>query len=269
MEKKFFTRTVPGCHHTPTRLLLRLTLTLTLTLAFTLPLLAQDPVAILKKSEEIRRGTESAQAEMTMTIVRPTWERSMSLKTWSKGDDHALILVTAPVRDKGMATLKIKNEVWNYMPSIGRTVKLSRSMMSQSWMGSDFSNNDLVQEVSIITDYDHKMLPEKTIEGRKCWTIELIPHEDVAVVWGKVVINIDQKDYLQLRSEFYDEDGILVNLMQASKIKEMGGHTVASRLEMVPVEEDGHKTVMEYVSLKFDQDIDQSFFSVQNMQRVR
>lgn len=242
---------------------------LALILALAIPLFAQDPVAILKKSEEVRRGTESAQAEMTMTIVRPTWKRSMSMKMWSRGDEYAMVLVTAPARDKGMSTLKIEDEVWNYMPSIGRTVKLSRSMMSQSWMGSDFTNNDLVQEVSVITDYDHKMLPEKVIEGRKCWTLELIPHEDVAVVWGKVVITIDQKDYLQLRSEFYDEDGILVNVMEASKIMEMGGHTIASRLEMIPVEEDGHKTVMEYTSLKFDQDIEKSFFSVQNMQRVR
>jgi outer membrane lipoprotein-sorting protein len=233
------------------------------------PAMAQDPVAILKKSEEIRRGTESAQAEMTMTIVRPSWKRSMSLKAWNKGDEHALILVTAPARDKGMSTLKIDDEVWNYMPTIGRTVKLSRSMMSQSWMGSDFTNNDLVQEISIINDYDHKMLPEKTIEGRKCWVIELIPHEDVAVVWGKVVLHVDQKDYLQLRSEFYDEDGYLVNVMQGSEIKVMDGHTVASRLEMIPVEEEGHKTVMEYTSLKFDQDMEESFFSVQNMKRVR
>ncbi|MEM0997304.1 MAG: outer membrane lipoprotein-sorting protein [Bacteroidota bacterium] len=233
------------------------------------PLVAQDPVEILRKSEEVRRGTESAQAEMTMTIVRPSWKRSMSLKTWSKGEENALILVTAPARDKGMSTLKIERDVWNYMPSIGRTVKLSRSMMSQSWMGSDFTNNDLVQEVSVIYDYDHKILGEKEIEGRKCWIMELVPHADVAVVWGKVVIHIDQEDYLQMRSEFYDEDGYLVNVMQASDIKQMGGHTVATRLEMIPVEEDGHKTVMEYQSLKFDADIDPTFFSVQNMKRVR
>lgn len=254
---------------TITSTLWRRAFALVLTLALALPLFSQDPVAILTKSEEARRGTESAQAEMTMTIVRPTWKRSMSMKMWNRGDEHALVLVTAPARDKGMSTLKIDDEVWNYLPSIGRTVKLSRSMMSQSWMGSDFTNNDLVQEVSIITDYDHKMLPEKTIAGRKCWTIEMIPHEEVAVVWGKVVINIDQQDYLQLRSEFYDEDGILVNVMQGSKIVEMGGHTIASRLEMIPVEEEGHKTVMEYTSMKFDQNIEKSFFSVQNMKRVR
>ena len=230
---------------------------------------AQSPKEIIQKAEEIRRGVESAQAELTMTIIRPSWERSMSLKSWNKGDDYSLILITAPARDKGMATLKREKEVWNWMPKIERTIKLPPSMMSQSWMGSDFKNNDLVQDISIIHDYDHKLMQDSVIEGRKCWKLELIPHEDVAVVWGKIYTWVDQQDYLTLRSEFYDEDGYLINVMQASNIKQMDGRTFATRLEMIPVEEDGHKTVMEYNSITFDKQIPESFFSVQNMKRVR
>ena len=230
---------------------------------------AQTPKDIIEKAEEIRRGVESAQADLTMTIIRPSWERSMSLKSWNKGDDYSLILVTAPARDKGVASLKREKEVWNWMPKIERTIKLPPSMMSQSWMGSDFKNNDLVQDVSIINDYDHTLMEDSVIEGRKCWKIELIPHEDVAVVWGKIHTWIDQKDYLTLRSEFYDEDGYLVNVMQASNIKPMDGRTFATKLEMIPIEEEGHKTVMEYNSIIFDKQIPESFFSVQNMKRVR
>lgn len=142
-------------------------------------------------------------------------------------------------------------------------------MMSQSWMGSDFTNNDLVQEVSIIDDYDHRVLKDSTVEGRSCWKIELIPHEDAAIVWGKIYSWVDKADYITLRSEFYDEDGYLINVMQSSNIRTMGGRTFATKLEMIPVEEDGHKTVMEYQSISFDGALSDDFFSVQNMKRVR
>lgn len=229
----------------------------------------QDAKEIIRQAEEVRRGVETSQAEMTMTIVRPDWTRSMSMKSWSKGDEFALMLITAPARDAGTATLKRGNEVWNWAPRIERTIKLPRSMMSQSWMGSDFTNNDLVQEVSIIDDYDHRVLKDSTIEGRACWKIELIPHEDAAIVWGKIYSWIDKTDYLTLRSEFYDEDDYLINVMQSSNIRTMGGRTFATKLEMIPVEEDGHKTVMEYQSISFDGALNDAFFSVQNMKRVR
>ncbi|MEL7531477.1 MAG: outer membrane lipoprotein-sorting protein [Bacteroidota bacterium] len=230
---------------------------------------AQDAAAIIKKAEEVRRGIESSQSEMTMTIVRPKWTRSMSMKSWSKGDDYALIVVTAPAAEEGSATLKRSDEVWSYIPKVGRTIKLSRSMMSQNWMGSDLTNDDLVREVSLITDYEHKILKDSTIEGRKCWKIELIPHEDVAVVWGKVHMFVDQKDYLQMRTESFDEDGYLVNVMQASQIKTIGGRAYTAKMEIIPVEEEGNKTILEYTSLKFDVPLDDTFFSVQNLKRIR
>lgn len=245
-------------------------LTLGLLLLTSLPAFAQvDVKDIIRKTEEKRRGIESSQAEITMTIIRPEWTRSMSLKSWSKGDDYAMMLVTAPARDKGTATLKREKEVWNWMPTIERTIKLPPSMMSQSWMGSDFTNNDLVQEVSIIDDYDHKILKDSTIQGRACWKIQSIPHEGVAVVWGKIHAFIDKTDYLMLRSEYFDEDGYLVNILQASGIKNIGGRTFAAKLEMIPVEEKGNKTVLEYQNIIFDQDIPETFFSVQNMKRLK
>ncbi len=246
----------------------------TISLLFTLllalqPAFGQSAKDIIRKSEEIRRGVQSSQAEMTMTIVRPDWTRTMSLKSWSKGDDYALMLVTAPARDAGMATLKRSNEVWNWVPRIERTIKLPRSMMSQSWMGSDFTNNDLVQEVSIIDDYEHRILKDSTIQGRNCWKIELIPHDEAAVVWGKVISFVSKTDYLVLRSEYFDEDGYLINVLQSSGIKTLGGRTFATKLEMIPMENPGHKTVLEYQNIVFDQPFTDEFFSVQNMKRVR
>ena len=230
---------------------------------------AQNPQEILRKSEEKRRGINSSQAEMTMTIIRPEWSREMKMKSWSQGEDFALILVTAPARDKGTANLKRKKEVWSWVPRIERTIKLPPSMMSQSWMGSDLKNEDLVQEYSLISDYDHRMLDPETIEGRLCHQIELIPHEDAAVVWGKIIMWIDQKDLLQLKTEFYDEDDYHINTMRATEIKELGGRILPTRMEIVPQEEEGHKTVLEYHDIVFDKNLPAAFFTVQNMKRVR
>ncbi|MEO1451739.1 MAG: outer membrane lipoprotein-sorting protein, partial [Bacteroidota bacterium] len=140
---------------------------------------------------------------------------------------------------------------------------------SQSWMGSDLTNEDLVREVSIVNDYDHKMLGDSTIEGRKCWKLELVPHEDVPVVWGKIHVWVDQQDYLQMLIKYYDEDGYLVNVMTASNIQNMGGRPFTQKMTITPVEEEGHSTILEYQSLKFDGKIPDAFFSVQNMKRVR
>jgi len=195
---------------------------------------AQDAKEIVRKADEKARGN-SSRGELTMKIVRPSWTREMSLKIWSKGTDLALVLVTAPARDKGTASLKRKKEIWNWQPSIDRVIKLPPSMMMQSWMGSDFTNDDLVKESSIVNDYTQKIIKDSTIDGRPCWKIELTPKPDAPVVWGKVYTWIDKKDYIEMRNEFYDEDGQLVNTMLSSGIKLMGGEMLASHMEMIPV----------------------------------
>lgn len=230
---------------------------------------AQDASSIVRKAEEKARGVKSLQAEMTMTIVRPKWTREVSMKTWSKGDEYALIFITGPQRDKGTANLKRGREVWTWMPRVERTMKLPPSMMGQSWMGSDFTNDDLVREFSLSEDYTHKLLGDSTIEDRKCHKIELTPKEDAAVVWGKVILFITENDYLQLKAEYYDEDNYLINIMQSSDIRELGGRTLPTKMEMIPVEEPGHKTVMTYTSMTFDKAMDDSFFTLQNLKRVR
>ena len=240
-----------------------------LIMLFAMPAFAQDAKEIIRESEKRFRGIKSLEAEITMTIVRPKWTREMSMKSWSKGDDYALILVTGPERDKGTTNLKRGREVWSWMPRIERSIKLPPSMMSQAWMGSDFTNDDLVREFSIVEDYSHELGEDSVIQGRTCWKIILTPNEDAAVVWGRVIMFVSQEDYLQLRSEFYDEEGYLVNVMQGSEIEERDGRKLVTKMEMIPVEEEGQKTVIKYGNMKFDKDIPDSFFSIQNMKRVR
>jgi len=245
---------------------------LMLTTLILLPLFAQaqsmDATDIIRRADEKMRG-ESSYAELKMTIVRPTWSREVEMKSWSLGNDYALILIMAPARDKGMATLKRDQEIWNWQPSIDRVIKLPPSMMLQSWMGSDFTNDDLVQESSIVTDYDHNLVGQDTINGLNCYKIELVPKPDAPVVWGRILSWVSQEEYLQLRTEFYDEDDYLVNTMYGKEVKEMDGRMLPSVMEMIPADEEGHKTIITYEDIDFGIDLNKSFFSIQNMKRIR
>lgn len=171
---------------------------------------AQDIKEIIRKSDEKFRGSSST-GSFSMTIERPTWSRTISMKSWSLGTEYSLIYVTSPAKEKGQVFLKRKSEMWNWVPSIERMVKIPPSMMMQSWMGSDFTNDDLVRESSIVKDYTHKLLGEEIVAAYSCYKVELIPLENAPVVWGKVLMWVSKKDYLWLKAEFYDEDDILVS----------------------------------------------------------
>jgi len=203
-----------------------------------------------------------------MRIVRPTWQREIEMKTWTRGNDYTLVYIEAPARDEGTAYLKRGNEMWNWVPKVGRVVKLPPSMMMQSWMGSDFTNDDLVEQSSIVTDYTHKVLGDTTISDYDCWKVELTPKEDAAVVWGRIVMHVSKEEYLELRTEFYDEDNEIVNLMQGMDVKEFDQRTIPSRVEMIPMDEEGKKTVLLYRAITFNTGIPENFFSIQNMKRI-
>jgi hypothetical protein len=228
---------------------------------------AQEPLAIIKKADAKSRG-DYAQQELKMTIVRPDWSRSITMKSWSKGTDYSSLLVTAPAKEKGQVFLKRQSEMWNWIPSIERMVKIPPSMMMQSWMGSDFTNDDLVRESSIVVDYTHTLLGNETIDDAGCWKIQLDPKPDAPVVWGKVILWIDKK-YNQRKAEYYDEDGSLVSTMHLSEIKFMHDREIPTRMEMIPAGESNRKTVVEILSAVFNKPLPESYFSIQNMKIVR
>ena len=228
-------------------------------------LLAKD---IVKKADDNMRG-KTSQADITIQIIRPTWSREMNMKVWTKGDDYSMILVTSPAKEKGTVFLKRVKEVWNWIPSIERNIKLPPSMMSQSWMGTDFTNDDLVKEVSSVSDYEHKHLGKETIAGKDSYKIEMIPKPSAAIVWEKVIVWIDTIDFLQLKAEFYDEDGELVNIMNSSDIKVLGGKKITSKIEMFPTDKEGHSTVIIYNNIIFDEPINDNFFTTRNMKQLK
>ena len=159
--------------------------------------------------------------------------------------------------------------MWNWVPGIERMIRIPPSMMMQSWMGSDFTNDDLIKESSLVKDYEQKLLGKEQLEGYNCYKIELVPHEDAAVVWGKILMWITDKDYLWLKGEYYDEDNELVNTEILSDIKKMDDRIMPTHLEMIPAGKPGQKTTMIFEEIDFDVGLSESFFSIQNMKRVR
>jgi len=229
---------------------------------------AQDIKEIIRISDEKFRGT-SSDGEMTMIIQRPSWSREVTMKNWSLGTKFSLIYITAPAKEKGQVFLKREKEMWNWVPNIERMIKIPPSMMMQSWMGSDFTNDDLVRESSIVKDYTHKLLDEEIVNGYNCYKIELIPLDDAPVVWGKVIMWVSKEDYYWLKGEYYDEDGNLVNTEILSEIKQMDDRKIPTRMEMIPADEPGNKTIIIFKNMKFSVKLDESFFSQQNMKKVR
>ncbi len=246
-------------------------LTLLLLWGMTLPMLGQElsPQEIVRKADEKFNGEKTSISQMAMTIVRPTWERTVELKSWSSGREYSLTLITAPAKDKGQSFLKRDNEMWSWNPTIDRLIKLPPSMMSQGWMGSDYTNDDILKESSVVNDYDHEIIGEELIEDRLCYKIKMVAKEDAAVIWGFQIRWIDKKDFLFLKSELYDEDGYLIRTELGKEIKSMGGRLIPSLLEIIPEEEEGQLTIVKIKEIEFNTPIKDSFFSQQNMKRVR
>jgi outer membrane lipoprotein-sorting protein len=224
---------------------------------------------IVRKADEKFNGEKSSYSVMSMTIIRPTWQRTIDIKNWSLGRDFALALITSPPKEAGQTFLKRGSEMWSWNPAISRLIKLPPSMMSQGWMGSDYTNDDILKESSVVNDYTHEIIGEEEIEGRLCYKIKMTAKEDADIVWGKQIRWIDKKDFLVLKAELYDEDGYLVRTETGSDIKIMDGRAVTSRIELVPEEEPENNTVLEIQEIKFNIPVEENFFSQQNMKRIR
>lgn len=226
-----------------------------------------NPRDLIQSAMDHYRGL-SSYSEMTMTIHRPDWQRSMSMRSWTKGEKTTLVRVTKPKKDTGNGTLTKDNNMWTYAPKVNRIIKVPSSMMRQSWMGSDFSNKDISKSTDIIDQYDHKLLETRQQDGHKIYVIESIPHEDAAVVWGREVITV-RDDYVLIEQQFWDQDNVLVKSMKALEIKELGGRTVASIIRMGKLDEPEEWTEMSVQNIKFDVAHDDSLFTLSNLRNPR
>jgi outer membrane lipoprotein-sorting protein len=228
---------------------------------------ANEARDIVRAAIEYWRGL-SSYGEMTMIIHRPDWERSMSMRAWTQGDDRSLVRVTAPKKDRGNSTLIDEDNMWSYSPKINRVIKVPSSMMGQSWMGSDFSNKDISRVDDIIDQYDHSIASREELDGQTVYQIESIPHEEAAVVWGREVLTI-RDDHVVLEHSFYDQDGELVKKLVSLEIAEMGGRIIATRQRMHKVEEPDEWTEIVVDSMEYDLELRDSLFTLSNLRNPR
>ncbi len=242
-----------------------------LVMLLALPLAAaaepSDARQIVSDAIEHWRGL-SSYSEMTMVIHRPDWERSMSMRAWTKGDEHSLVRVTEPKKDRGNGTLIDDDSMWTFSPKVNRVIKIPSSMMGQSWMGSDFSNKDVAKVDDIIDQYDHTILGVEEVDDVTIWEIESVPHEEAAVVWGREVLKI-RDDYVVLEHRFYDQDGELVKKLVSLEIDELGGRTVATRQRMGEIESPEEWTEIRIDAVEYDIDIDDNVFTLSNLRNPR
>ena len=226
-----------------------------------------DPKELIVKAMDHWRGLTS-RGTMTMVIQRPDWRRSMSMASWSRGDKHSLVRVTAPPKDSGNGTLLVDNNMWTYTPKINRVIKVPSSMMSQSWMGSDLSNKDISKSTDIIDQYDHTLLQTREEDGHTLYVIQSVPHEEAAVVWGREVLTI-RDDYVLMEQQFWDQDGELVKTFTTTQVQEMGGRTVATVMRMQEVGKPDQWTEMRVDEVEFDVDLPGNLFTLSNLRNPR
>ena len=221
---------------------------------------------IVSRCDNLARGNESF-AQITMTISRPAWSRTMIMEAWTRKTEEVFVRVLAPKKDKGMTFLKKRREAWQYVPSIERVVKVPPSMMLQSWLGSDFTNDDVVRADSVVESYTHSIAGETNEQGIAYWIIDAVPKPDAAVVWGKVRLKVRKGSYIADRIEYFDEDGKLVRRCDMSDIRDIEGTTLPVCCTVYDLERPGNKTEMRYDRLTFKPDIGPDTFTERNLSK--
>ena len=230
---------------------------------------AEDITAqgLVEESFNYMRGKASV-STVIMTIHRPDWERKMTIKAWTRGQNYSLFYIDAPPKDHGNGTLKKAREMWMYNPKINRVIKVPPSMMSQSWMGSDFSNNDLAKSDSLLTDYTHSLEGTESHDGKKVYLIKSIPKADAPVVWGMQKLKI-REDLIWLSQEFFDEDLEPVKAMTTLDIQMLGGKMYPKIWRMSKVGEENKYTELNYTSLVFKSALPDSLFTLTSLRKAR
>ena len=226
-----------------------------------------DATRIVREAIDHWRGL-SSYTEMTMVIHRPDWERSMTMRAWTKGKDQTLVRVVEPKKDRGNGTLTDANSMWTFSPKVNRVIKIPSSMMGQSWMGSDFSNKDIARADDIVDQYDHAILRREEVDGVTVYDVQSVPHEDAAVVWGKEVLRI-RDDYVVLEHAFFDQDDELVKKLVSLEVEEMGGRTIAKRQRMVRIEEPHEWTEISVNDVVYEIELKDSLFTLSNLRNPR
>lgn len=220
---------------------------------------------LIQRAEDMYRSA-SSRAVMSMRIETPNYQRTLNMEVATLGEEKMFIRILSPKKDRGIATLKQDNEMWNYFPKINKVIKVPPSMMMGSWMGSDFTNDDLVKETTLVDEYQLS-LQETAAE----WLVTLIPRERTITVWGKMEVTIDKQNLTPIKRTFYDEDGTMVRIMNYREPKQFGDITLPSVMEMIPLNKTGNRTLVIYEELELNaSDVSEDQFTLRQLkQRFR
>jgi hypothetical protein len=229
---------------------------------------AAPPTAreVLDRVDDLFRS-RSARGRARMTVATEHWTRSLELEFWSQGEERSLIRILAPQKEKDTATLKVEKDIWNYLPKVKRVIKLPSSMMSASWMGSHFTNDDVVKENRFADEYTFTVSFEGVRDGVPVIEIACVPREDAPVVWGRVVVRVRTDDWLPLAIDYFDEAGRPARTMTYGDVRTLGGRRIPSRLTVVPADKPKESTTVVYEEIDFDVRLGPDTFSLQNLQR--
>lgn len=220
---------------------------------------------VIEKLDQLYRS-ESSYALVEMEITTPHWKRTLKMKIWSQGMKKTFIRILEPNKERGVGTLRIGNEMWNYLPKTNKVMKIPPSMMMSSWMGSDFTNDDLVKEYTFLEDYKFEFTEVETPKEDLLY-IKCIPKPERPIVWGHILTAVREKDYLPVWQKYFDEKGKLMRVMNFKDIKEFDNRTIPSVMELIPQTKEGHKTVLRYIEARFDIGIDESIFTLRNLRK--
>lgn len=222
---------------------------------------------LLDQVDDLHRG-DSSHGVLSMHIKTARWERSMSMEAWSLGEDYSLIRILEPKKERGTATLKSKGDLFTYLSKTARTIKIGGASMGGSWMGSHFTNDDLVRDTRLVDAFTYVVKDGPTIEGHATWALVLTPKADTVVVWGQIDVMVRKDDLLPAAQLFYDEDGQPVRKLEFLDYQQIGGHQVPMRTRMTPLDKPGEYTEIRYEKLEFDVELDANFFSVQRLKSL-
>jgi outer membrane lipoprotein-sorting protein len=224
----------------------------------------REALDLIQKIDNLYRSKASF-SRIEMEIVTPDWHRKLVLKGWSKGQNRILIRILEPKKESGMGILRINNEMWNYLPKTDKVIKIPPSMMMSPWLGSDFTNNDLVKRFTFLDDFTFRLItPEDVREGYLY--LECRPKPGVPIIWNKIVIAVEESGTLPVWEKFYDERDRIVRVLNYSEVKTFGRRTIPSVMEMIPQTKNRYKTVLRYQEIRFDLNLDDSLFSLRNLQ---
>ncbi len=223
---------------------------------------SQTAHSIMQKVDDNMRG-KNVYMQMNMSITSLGHKRTMKMQTWAEGNKKSFVKTIYPPKDRGITFLSLDNQMWQYVPKIERIIKIPPSMMLQNWMGSDITNDDMVKQSSLVDDYDAKILKRED----KIVTIELIPKEDAAVVWGKIVSRIDTSNYTGMKDIFYDEDGVEVRTFTYEKVKKFGNYYTPTYWKITPADKKGNFTEIIIEDVKYDTEISQQYFKKSALKR--